>query len=143
MMSVIVQNDEGFYVYTKGAPDVLMEKASGILIGDIVDQSEQSKDNFIKVVDDYADEALRTLAVAYKKVDEEEALYGATEDVEKDFILTGVAGIIDPPREEVKESIRQLHDANINVVMITGDHEKTARAIAYDLGIVKKKMQQF
>ena len=120
MMSVIVQNDEGFYVYTKGAPDVLMEKASGILIGDIVDQSEQSKDNFIKVVDDYADEALRTLAVAYKKVDEEEALYGATEDVEKDFILTGVAGIIDPPREEVKESIRQLHDANINVVMITG-----------------------
>ncbi|MCG6978699.1 cation-transporting P-type ATPase, partial [Lactococcus lactis] len=111
MMSVIVQNDEGFYVYTKGAPDVLMEKASGILIGDIVDQSEQSKDNFIKVVDDYADEALRTLAVAYKKVDEEEALYGATEDVEKDFILTGVAGIIDPPREEVKESIRQLHDA--------------------------------
>ncbi|MGO3598823.1 MAG: cation-translocating P-type ATPase, partial [Lactococcus lactis] len=139
MMSVIVQNDEGFYVYTKGAPDVLMEKASGILIGDIVDQSEQSKDNFIKVVDDYADEALRTLAVAYKKVDEEEALYGATEDVEKDFILTGVAGIIDPPREEVKESIRQLHDANINVVMITGDHEKTARAIAYDLGIVKEK----
>lgn len=138
-MSVIVQNDEGFYVYTKGAPDVLMEKASGILIGDIVDQSEQSKDNFIKVVDDYADEALRTLAVAYKKVDEEEALYGATEDVEKDFILTGVAGIIDPPREEVKESIRQLHDANINVVMITGDHEKTARAIAYDLGIVKEK----
>lgn len=139
MMSVIVQNDEGFYVYTKGAPDVLMEKASGILIGDIVDQSDQSKDNFIKVVDDYADEALRTLAVAYKKVDEEEALYGATEDVEKDFILTGVAGIIDPPREEVKESIRQLHDANINVVMITGDHEKTARAIAYDLGIVKEK----
>lgn len=68
MMSVIVQNDEGFYVYTKGAPDVLMEKASGILIGDIVDQSEQSKDNFIKVVDDYADEALRTLAVAYKKL---------------------------------------------------------------------------
>lgn len=139
MMSVIVQNDEGFYVYTKGAPDVLMEKASGILIGDIVDQSEQSKDNFIKVVDDYADEALRTLAVAYKKVDEEEALYGATEDIEEDFILTGVAGIIDPPREEVKESIRQLHDANINVVMITGDHEKTARAIAYDLGIVKEK----
>ncbi|XOW20896.1 HAD-IC family P-type ATPase [Lactococcus cremoris] len=53
--------------------------------------------------------------------------------------MTGVAGIIDPPREEVKESIRQLHEANINVVMITGDHEKTARAIAYDLGIVKSK----
>ena len=79
------------------------------------------------------------MAVAYKKIDENEALNGNTEELEKDFILTGVAGIIDPPREEVKESIRQLHEANINVVMITGDHEKTARAIAYDLGIVKSK----
>jgi P-type Ca2+ transporter type 2C len=139
MMSVIVENNEGFYIYTKGAPDVLIERSSGVLIDEKIDQSKYSKDKFIEVVDKYADEALRTLAVAYRKVDEEEALYGTTEDLEKDFVLTGVAGIIDPPREEVKESIRQLHEANINVVMITGDHEKTARAIAYDLGIVKEK----
>lgn len=139
MMSVIIENDRGYFLYTKGAPDVLIEKCSGFLINNQIDKSEKEKDNFVKIVDTYAEEALRTLAVAYKKIDENEALNGNTEELEKDFILTGVAGIIDPPREEVKESIRQLHEANINVVMITGDHEKTARAIAYDLGIVKSK----
>lgn len=139
MMSVIIENDRGYFLYTKGAPDVLIERCSGFLINNQIDKSEKEKDNFVKIVDTYAEEALRTLAVAYKKIDENEALNGNTEELEKDFILTGVAGIIDPPREEVKESIRQLHEANINVVMITGDHEKTARAIAYDLGIVKSK----
>ncbi|KGH33515.1 cation-translocating P-type ATPase [Lactococcus cremoris] len=139
MMSVIIENDRGYFLYTKGAPDVLIERCSGFLINNQIDKSEKEKDNFINIVDTYAEEALRTLAVAYKKIDENEALNGNTEELEKDFILTGVAGIIDPPREEVKESIRQLHEANINVVMITGDHEKTARAIAYDLGIVKSK----
>ena len=139
MMSVIIENDRGYFLYTKGAPDVLIERCSGFLINNQIDKSEKEKDNFVKIVDAYAEEALRTLAVAYKKIDENEALNGNTEELEKDFILTGVAGIIDPPREEVKESIRQLHEANINVVMITGDHEKTARAIAYDLGIVKSK----
>ena len=139
MMSVIIENDRGYFLYTKGAPDVLIERCSGFLINNQIDKSEKEKDNFVKIVDTYAEEALRTLAVAYKKIDENEALNGNTEELEKNFILTGVAGIIDPPREEVKESIRQLHEANINVVMITGDHEKTARAIAYDLGIVKSK----
>ncbi len=139
MMSLIIENDRGYFLYTKGAPDVLIERCSGFLINNQIDKSEKEKDNFVKIVDTYAEEALRTLAVAYKKIDENEALNGNTEELEKDFILTGVAGIIDPPREEVKESIRQLHEANINVVMITGDHEKTARAIAYDLGIVKSK----
>ncbi|KZK07327.1 MULTISPECIES: cation-transporting P-type ATPase [Lactococcus] len=139
MMSVIIENDRGYFLYTKGAPDVLIERCSGFLINNQIDKSEKEKDNFVKIVDTYAEEALRTLAVAYKKIDENEALNGNTEELEKDFILTGVAGIIDPPREEVKESIRQLHEANINVIMITGDHEKTARAIAYDLGIVKSK----
>lgn len=139
MMSVIIENDRGYFLYTKGAPDVLIERCSGFLINNQIDKSEKEKDNFVKIVDTYAEEALRTLAVAYKKIDENEALNGNTEELEKDFILTGVAGIIDPPREEVKESIRQLHEANINVIMITGDHEKTARAIAYDLGIVKAK----
>ncbi len=139
MMSVIIENDRGYFLYTKGAPDVLIERCSGFLINNQIDKSEKEKDNFVKIVDTYAEEALRTLAVAYKKIDENEALNGNTEELEKDFILTGVAGIIDPPREEVKESIRQLHEANINVVMITEDHEKTARAFAYDLGIVKSK----
>ena len=53
--------------------------------------------------------------------------------------MTGVAGIIDPAREEVKASVKTLQEASVEVVMITGDHENTARAIAYNLGIVKSK----
>ena len=139
MMSVVVKQDGKYYLYTKGAPDVLIDKCSGVLIEDKVEQTEKAKTDFLAVVDAYAEEALRTLAVAQRELSEEQALSGSTDELEKDFILTGVAGIIDPPRQEVKESVRKLHEANINVVMITGDHEKTARAIAYDLGIVDSK----
>lgn len=139
MMSVVVKQDGKYYLYTKGAPDVLIDKCSGVLIEDKVEQTEKAKTDFLAVVDAYAEEALRTLAVAQRELSEEQALSGSTDELEKDFILTGVAGIIDPPRQEVKESVRQLHEANINVVMITGDHEKTARAIAFDLGIVDSK----
>lgn len=139
MMSVVVKQDGKYYLYTKGAPDVLIDKCSGVLIEDKVEQTEKAKTDFLAVVDAYAEEALRILAVAQRELSEEQALSGSTDELEKDFILTGVAGIIDPPRQEVKESVRQLHEANINVVMITGDHEKTARAIAYDLGIVDSK----
>lgn len=139
MMSVVVKQDGKYYLYTKGAPDVWIDKCSGVLIEDKVEQTEKAKTDFLAVVDAYAEEALRTLAVAQRELSEEQALSGSTDELEKDFILTGVAGIIDPPRQEVKESVRQLHEANINVVMITGDHEKTARAIAYDLGIVDSK----
>lgn len=139
MMSVVVKQDGKYYLYTKGAPDVLIDKCSGVLIEDKVEQTEKAKTDFLAMVDAYAEEALRTLAVAQRELSEEQALSGSTDELEKDFILTGVAGIIDPPRQEVKESVRQLHEANINVVMITGDHEKTARAIAYDLGIVDSK----
>lgn len=93
----------------------------------------------MSIVDDYADDALRTLAVGQKEITEDEAMNGTTDTLEHSFVLTGVAGIIDPSREEVKVSVQTLHNANVEVVMITGDHEKTARAIAYDLGIVDSK----
>ena len=82
---------------------------------------------------------MRTLAVGYRILSKEEAEQGQLEDLEKDIILTGVAGIIDPAREEVKASVKTLQEASVEVVMITGDHENTARAIAYNLGIVKSK----
>lgn len=139
MMSVVVQTGSDYFVYTKGAPDVLLKNSSGILHHDQIDTSQASTDNLLKVVSDYADQALRTLAVGYKKISAKKALTATESDLENDLIITGVAGIIDPPREEVKSSVKTLNDANIEVVMITGDHEKTARAIAYDLGIVKSK----
>lgn len=136
MMSVIVKEDERYLVYTKGAPDVLVNKSTGILINHKVDSSEEAKQSFVDTVEEYAEAALRTLAVGYREITEQEAMNGSVEELEKQLIITGVAGIIDPAREEVKESVSTLKKANVEVVMITGDHEKTAKAIALELGIV-------
>ena len=139
MMSVVVQNKTGYLLYTKGAPDVLINQSQDILINSINDNSDHIKSEFLKVVEDYADQALRTLAVGYREISQDLAENGSIEELEQKLTVTGVAGIIDPPREEVKASVKALNTANIEVVMITGDHEKTARAIAYDLGIVKSR----
>lgn len=139
MMSVVVKEGDKYTLYTKGAPDVLVNHSYGILKNDQVDTSEQERTNFLTTVDEYAEGALRTLAVGQKEISEDEATNGTVETLEEDLVITGVAGIIDPAREEVKESVRILHNAQVEVVMITGDHEKTARAIAQELGIVKDK----
>ncbi|USJ21510.1 cation-transporting P-type ATPase [Lactococcus formosensis] len=138
-MSVIVKKGDNYLLYIKGAPDVLVEKSRALLIDGELNTEESEKQKFITTVNDYANEALRTLAVGYRLLSKEEAEQGQLEDLEKDIILTGVAGIIDPAREEVKASVKTLQDASVEVVMITGDHENTARAIAYNLGIVKSK----
>lgn len=139
MMSVVVKENGKYTLYTKGAPDVMINRSAGVLKDDEVDQTEEEKNSFLSIVDGYADDALRTLAVGQKEISEDEALNGTAETLEHSLVLTGVAGIIDPAREEVKVSVQTLHNANVEVVMITGDHEKTARAIAFELGIVDSK----
>lgn len=138
-MSVVVKKGDAYILYTKGAPDVLIDTCKGVLKEGNVDSSEVAQIMFTKIVNGYAEAALRTLAVGYRLLSEQEALTGTVEELEQDLILCGVAGIIDPAREEVKASIQTLHEANIQVVMITGDHEKTAQAIAYELGISSSK----
>ncbi|WP_154815839.1 HAD-IC family P-type ATPase, partial [Lactiplantibacillus plantarum] len=83
-----------------------------------------------------AEQALRTRAVTLRDSDEARALHGSTAELEQHLTLLGIAGIIDPPRPEVRQSVTTLHQAGIQVVMITGDHAVTARAIALKLGIV-------
>lgn len=139
MMSVIIKHGSKYCVFVKGAPDILINKCHGIVKNDVIENSLVSKTDFINVVEDFADEALRTIAVAYKEITEDQVFEGSTDELESDLIMAGVAGIIDPARDEVKESIKELQKANIDVVMITGDHEKTAKAIAYELGIIKDK----
>jgi P-type Ca2+ transporter type 2C len=91
----------------------------------------------IKEIDAMADAALRTLAVAYRPLLKGE-MPDQGEALEHDLIYIGTVGIIDPPREEAKTAITQAHSAGIRVVMITGDHPRTARRIAIDLGIIEE-----
>lgn len=136
MMSVVVKMPNGFRLYTKGAPDVLLKHSQNLLIDG---QLTKDSTKFESIIDNFAEQALRTIAVAYRDLTKRQAETASLEELEQDLTITGVAGIIDPPRPEVKQSVKTLNDAKIEVVMITGDHAKTARAIAYDLGIVKSK----
>ncbi|NMA65458.1 MAG: calcium-translocating P-type ATPase, SERCA-type [Clostridiaceae bacterium] len=136
LMSTINKTEEGYIFNTKGAPDVLLERCSGILTGnETLPMTQENKQIVMQANKSMADKALRVLAVAIKKLDSlPEDL--TPENNEKDLIFVGLVGMIDPPRPEAKEAVRICKQAGIRPVMITGDHRDTAAAIAKELGIV-------
>jgi P-type Ca2+ transporter type 2C len=138
IMSTIERDHEhgdAVVLITKGAPDVLLGRCTQARVGqDIVTLDAARRTQILADVDKLSDAALRTLAVAYRTLDASEDLQaGAT--LERDLIFVGTVGIIDPPREEVAVAIREAHRAGIRVIMITGDHPRTAARIGADLGI--------
>lgn len=137
MMSIIIKDGDDFKLYAKGAPDVLLKKSSATLINNQLVPTESISEELNQITLSFAHDALRTLAVAEKKLTQTDADNATLEELEQDLIITGIAGIIDPPRDEVRASIKALKAASIKVVMITGDHEATAKAIAYNLSIIE------
>lgn len=139
MMSSIERDHElgdALIVVSKGAPDVLMKVCTHVRVGmEVLPFDAELRRRAAADVDALSDEALRTLAVAYRPLgpDEDPRL---AEALERDLIFVGTVGIIDPPREEAAEAIREAHRAGIRVIMITGDHPRTAARIAADLGLV-------
>jgi magnesium-transporting ATPase (P-type) len=122
-------------VVTKGAPDVLLARCTHERVADeVVALSGDRRSAILADVERLADLALRTLAVAYRGLEEREA--DADESLERELVFLGIVGIIDPPRPEAGASITEAHRAGLRVVMITGDHPRTAARIAGDLGIV-------
>jgi magnesium-transporting ATPase (P-type) len=130
----------GLAVVTKGAPDVLLARcASEQVAGAIRPLTAERRHEVLAAVDRLADAALRTLAVAYRPVPPHEGSgdeLSGDESIERDLVYLGMVGIIDPPRPEARTSIAEAHAAGVRVVMITGDHPRTATRIAGDLGIV-------
>jgi len=121
---------------TKGAPDVLLGRCTRVRVGlDVVALDEPTRARLLADVDTLTDAALRTLAVAYRPLAAGEDT-AAAETLERELIFVGTVGMIDPPRAEAAVAIQEAHRAGIRVVMITGDHPKTAARIAADLGIV-------
>ncbi len=88
---------------------------------------------------EFANDALRTISIAQREITKEAALNASSAELEQHLTFLGLVGIIDPPREEVRQSVKKLTDASVNVVMITGDHAMTAKAIAKQLGIIQSK----
>jgi magnesium-transporting ATPase (P-type) len=137
MSSIETDHEHGDQVVLvcKGAPDVLLQRCTRARVGDeVVELEEPLRARALADVDRLTDDALRTLAVAYRPLDPGEDP-AAGERLERDLIFVGTVGIIDPPREEAAQSIEEAHRAGIRVVMITGDHPRTAARIGTELGI--------
>jgi Ca2+-transporting ATPase len=130
------EHGDALVAITKGAPDVLLGRCTQARVGmEVVALDEALRARLLADVDTLTDAALRTLAVAYRPLAQGEDQANA-EALERDLIFVGTVGMIDPPREEAAVAIREARRAGIRVVMITGDHPKTAARIAADLGIV-------
>ena len=133
MMTVLI-NDNGLKSYTKGAPERLLDRCKHILInGEVKEFSSTLKQKVKDENDAMTDKALRVIGFAYKVFDE----YNPSAELEENMIFLGLAGMMDNPRPEVKKSIEQCFNAGLKPVMITGDHKRTAFAIANQLGIAK------
>jgi magnesium-transporting ATPase (P-type) len=129
--------DLGTAVVTKGAPEVLLARcASERVGGEVRPLSEARREELLAAVVPLADEALRTLAVAYRPLPAGGAAE-VDESLERELVFLGLVGIIDPPRPEARAAISECADAGIRVLMITGDHPRTARRIAGDLDIAE------
>ena len=132
LMSTLNEEGNKFRVHTKGAIDNILMRSNRILVnGEILPITDEDKSKILKVAENMSDDALRVLGVAFKDVDTEIA----PEEMEKDLVVVGIVGMIDPPRIEVKGSIEEAKRAGITSIMITGDHKNTAVAIAKELGI--------
>ena len=134
MMTTIHKYGNRYRIITKGAPDVLLKRCSNCYSGGQIVPIFSKKDDINEQNNQMAEKALRVIAVAYKDVEKLPEM----QDVEKDLIFCGLIGMIDPPREGVKEAVRTCRRAGIKTVMITGDHLQTAKAIAKELGILKR-----
>lgn len=136
MMTTVHQGqDNALFIFTKGGLDELLTCCNKIwLDGQIMPLSEKEKNEIREANTIMAKKALRVLATAFKEVTELPKNIDP-ETLEKDLVFVGMLGMIDPPREEVKEAVKKCRQAGIKPVMITGDHKITAVAIAESLGI--------
>ena len=139
LMSTINKYGDKYLVMTKGAIDNILQISKKLYInGKVVDLTAEMKNDIMEASNTMSQDALRVLGFAYKEVPSYKV---EPEDIEKDLVVIGLVGMIDPPREEVKDSIEVCKGAGITTIMITGDHKNTALAIARELGIAKEESQ--
>ena len=142
MMTTIHKIGSKYRIITKGAPDVLLQRCTKEIldVGEMQNQFNVRVQalEFSRIQNDnrqMAQKALRVIAVAYKDVDSIPAKIDSS-SIENNLTFVGLIGMIDPPREGVREAVKTCKEAGIKTVMITGDHLETAKAIAKDLGIL-------
>lgn len=134
MMSTINKFNDKVFLLTKGSFDSIIAKSNKILDqGKIIDLTDEMKENLKSIETSQSEKAYRILAFAYKELDNLDII---DKNLEDDLIFVGMACMIDPPREDVKEAISLCKKAHIKPIMITGDSLDTAKAIAREVGIL-------
>ena len=134
LMSTVNVVEGRNFMFTKGAPDVMFSRCKYALNdGELVEINEEILNAYKRANEEFSNKALRVLAFGMKSMDYSNDLN--LED-ENDLILIGLMAMIDPPREEVYEAVKEAKESGIKTVMITGDHKTTAAAIAKDIGIM-------
>ena len=133
-MSVLSRVPEGRLLYVKGALESLLPRCASVHTAEgLVPLTAAHREDFLTAENRFGEKGLRVLALAWRTVDE-----GLAQDEwERDLSLCGLVGLEDPPRAEVPEAMRRCGEAGVRVIMCTGDHPETARAIAREIGLVK------
>ena len=135
LMTTLNKIDNTLYLLMKGSNDAVIDKCKYIYKnGKVVELTAKEKEKLFIEIKNMQDRALRVMTYAYKEVD---TLPKKLIDEESNLVLAGIAGIIDPPRIDVKDAIKKCKKAHIRPIMITGDSLNTAAAIAKDAGIIK------
>lgn len=136
LMTTVNLIDDENIMFTKGAPDVIFKRCKYALKYDeVIEISDEILDEYKKINENFSNRALRVLAFAYKNVADE---FEPSLDDENNLILIGLMAMIDPPREEVFDAVKEAKSSGIKTIMITGDHKTTAAAIAREIGIMEK-----
>ncbi|MBR2433309.1 MAG: cation-transporting P-type ATPase, partial [Clostridia bacterium] len=136
LMSVLVEKDEKKQMYVKGGCDNILNKCSHICInGHIREITQSDKKEIKKIIEKMADKALRVLGFAYKDIS------SLRDFEEENLIFVGLMGLIDPPRKEILSAVEKCKRSGMKPVMITGDYQNTALAIAKQIGIAKSEKE--
>ena len=142
MMTTFHEMDGTYYAMTKGAPDIMINNSSKIMVdGKLEDFTEDMKRQVLEENTKLAKQALRVMAYAFKPYETLEGEELTTENIEREMVFVGLTGMIDPPRPEAKAAVAECHASGIDVIMITGDYFETALAIAKELGIAEHEDQ--
>lgn len=130
-------NSHGYLMFTKGSPELILARCTQLYVGNsTIPLTQNQRDEILAENDRMASNGLRVLGFAYKPLAEIPS-QGSDETSEQELVWLGLVGMLDAPRPEVRAAVKECREAGIRPIMITGDHQLTARAIATDLGIAQ------
>jgi len=138
-MTTIHRVGDGAYeAYIKGAPDIMVDLCDRIYVdGEVFALTDDRRERILEVNHELASNALRVLCVAYRPLDQK-PVSPTAEEIERNMVFVGLAGMIDPARSEVRPAIAKASHAGIKTAMVTGDYEDTAVAIAKELELLRR-----